>query len=327
MKWPLDGLEFYYKDFHITRNEDIWWKSYPLNRKEFDPYLLDVAIRQGAHYRPRTKFISLKHDRNFKVNEVVVKDLDKNRKITIQPRVVIAADGVQSNVLKAIGKTTPQKTAMGYIKSYEYHNLKLENAHYGHIYFGAFAEGAYAYIFPKSETIANIGIATLSPYHLESKFNTFLKIISKQLQGSKKAVDRSGKAPIKNPSKKVVYGTIIFAGDSANQNLKPFVEGIQPGIICGAFAGKAAADYLRTQKKLDATYARLINEKMGKLFLESDAIGSELVSSYEQKNKLRFLQEIAMFSYALNDDDMRKIKKLDEHQAQLFLEEKLRSKI
>lgn len=323
LKWDLQGINFNYQNFHITKDEDIWWKSHPVNRNEFDPFILDLAIDKGGNYWPLTEFLKVKFDRKFIVKEIKVRNNKSNNFFIIKPNILIAADGVESKVLKSIGKTKKQKTAIGYIKSYEYHNLSLDAPKYGHVFFGKFADGAYAYIFPKSETSANIGIATMSYQGLEKKFNNFIQLINKQIKGSKRVVDRSGKAPLKNPSSEIVYGNIMFTGDAANQNLKPFVEGIQPGIICGALAGKTAVNCISNITKLNITYKKMIKEKMGQLFLDSDKIGNCLISSYENKNKTRFLLEMGLFSYSLNNQDIKKIEKLPEKEIELFLKEKM----
>ena len=61
LKRELNGLKFYYENFQITRDEGIWWKSYPLDRKKFDPFVLDLAINEGANYLPLTKSVSYTH--------------------------------------------------------------------------------------------------------------------------------------------------------------------------------------------------------------------------------------------------------------------------
>jgi digeranylgeranylglycerophospholipid reductase len=323
LKWELKGLQFYYKDFHIIRDEGIWWKSYPLDRKELDPFILYLAIDEGANYLPQTKFVNLKYDQDFIVNEVVARDLKNKELIKIKPKVLIAADGVQSEVLRSIGKLRKQKASIGYIKSFEFQDLSLDNHHYGHVFFGKFADGAYGYIFPKSETSANIGIATLSYQYLNVRFKKFLEKIKDQIKGSRMVVDRSGKAPIKNPSEKVSYGNILFTGDAANQNIKPFVEGIIPGIICGSFAGKSAAYCLSKIEDLGRVYEEMIKKELGELFLESDEIEKALVTAYESKRKERFLLELGLFSYLLDYKDLKELEGLEGKKAELFLIEKL----
>jgi digeranylgeranylglycerophospholipid reductase len=325
LKWELNGLKFYYEDLNILKDNDILWKSHPLNRSEFDPFVLNMAINQGATYLPLTKFTRLKHKGNYHVDVVFTRNLKKKEILKIKPKILIAADGVQSQILRFIGKTKKQKNAIGYIKSYEYHNLSLTEPKYGHVFFGKFADGAYAYIFPKSETTANIGIATIGYQSIDRKFQEFLKIIKNQVKGSKIAVDRSGKAPLKNPSGEIFYGNILFTGDAANQNLKPFVEGIIPGIICGSLAGKSAAECIRNKKKLGNIYKTNINEKMGDMFLESEIIGSSLVKAYEKKKKERFLFELGIFSYGLRPRDIDKLEKLQGKKAEIYIMRKLQS--
>jgi len=325
LKWELTGLKFYYEDLQITQDDGISWKSYPLNRNEFDPFVLDLAIKEGATFYPNTEFIDLKYNTDLIANEVFVQNTEDKESMKIKPKIIIAADGVESNVLKKIGKYKEQKTAIGYIKSYEFHDLPLDDYRYGHVFFGEFADGAYGYIFPKSETSANIGIATLSSNNIDEKFNDFLKLIKDQISGSEKVVDRSGEAPIKNPSKKISYGNIMFAGDAANQNFKPFLEGIIPGIICGSLAGKSAACCLTKIIELGDTYKKMINEKIGELFTESDEMAKVLTSVYENKMKERFLLELGIFSDKLNYKDLKQLEKLSKREVELFINEKLNS--
>jgi flavin-dependent dehydrogenase len=61
----------------------------------------------------------------------------------------------------------------------------------------------------------------------------------------------------------------------ANQNFKPFVEGIIPTIICGDLAGKTASEYLRGKGSLER-YTGRVKAKLGTFFAESD----ELIPSY-----------------------------------------------
>ena len=119
LKWELQGIKFCYQDFHITRDDDIWWKSHPINRNEFDPFVLDLAIDKGVNYWSLTEFLKLKIDRMSIVKDVTVRNNKNNELMSIKPKILIAADGVQSKVLKSIGKTKKQKTAIGYIKSYD----------------------------------------------------------------------------------------------------------------------------------------------------------------------------------------------------------------
>ncbi|MCD6468139.1 MAG: hypothetical protein J7L32_02355, partial [Thermoplasmata archaeon] len=127
---------------------------------------------------------------------------------------------------------------------------------------------------------------------------------------------------IKNPSDHISYGNILFTGDAANQNLKPFVEGILPGIICGYSAGKSAVRNLQNINNLGPDYLKIIREKIGELLKESDEIGNFLVKIYKSRKSERFLLELATFAYIVEHKDLKKIEKLDERGIEAFIKDR-----
>ncbi|RLF56621.1 MAG: hypothetical protein DRN25_07740, partial [Thermoplasmata archaeon] len=234
LRHKMRGIKFYYKDICIKREGDIWWKSIAINRDEFDPFMLDLAVKEGASYLPLTELVDIRCDSSFKECKVLLFDKKKEEHVCVYPKILIAGDGVCSPTLGKIDKLRDDKKyVIGYIKSHEFQEIDLPDADYGHVYFGEFADGAYGYIFPKSKKTANIGVATLSDKDLEKNYNDFLSLIKDKVERGIKTVDRSGKAPVRDLSDDITYGSIMFVGDAANQNLKPFVEGILPGVICG----------------------------------------------------------------------------------------------
>jgi len=320
----LKGIKFYYKEFYIKRDKGIWWKSFTINRREFDPFVLKLAIDEGATFLASTEFVNLRCSSNYIVDKVLLRDNEGN-KIFVYPKILIAADGVQSSVLDAIGISKTKAYSIGYIKSHEVHDLDLPNTDdkYGHVYFGEFADGAYGYIFPKSRNVANIGVASLTDKELDKRYKKFLRIISRKIGRGTNKIDRSGVAPITGFSDDIAYGNTLLVGDAANQNFKPFVEGILPGVICGSIAGQVAVQCLNDVKNIRRFYKKSIREKIGKFFRESDALNDILIHVYDKKYKSRFLIELAAFSYTLGYRELRKLLKLDENNIEKFLKEKL----
>ena len=96
-----------------------------------------------------------------------------------------------------------------------------------------------------------------------------------------------------------VYGNIIFTGDAANQNIKPFIEGFLPGIICGDIAGVCASNFLKNKGKL-TSYNEMITNKIGEILYSSDQILNLMVKIFEQKNKTDYLLLLALCSDVLN---------------------------
>ena len=81
-----------------------------------------------------------------------------------------------------------------------------------------------------------------------------------QVKNADIVCDKSKAAVWNDLTDKWIYGNVILTGDVANQNLKPFIEGILPSIVCGDIAGKFAANrtlyiidqYIPNLKKLKA---------------------------------------------------------------------------
>ena len=321
LKNRLRGIKFYYKDFCIKRDKGMWWKSFTIDRKEFDPFVLKLAIDEGALFLASTEFLSLRYSGNYVVDKVLLRDNEGNE-IFIYPKILIAADGVQSSVLDAMGILKSKAYSIGYIKSHEIHDLDLTDSEYGHVYFGEFADGAYGYIFPKSRNVANIGVASLTDKELDRRYEDFLRMVGREIGSGTKKIDRSGIAPITGLSDSIAYGNTLLVGDAANQNFKPFVEGILPGIICGSIAGRVAAQCLNNIKDIREMYSGMIKKKIGKFFEESDALCDILVNVYDKKYRSRFIIELAAFSYTLEYKELQKLLEFEEKDIEKFLEEK-----
>ena len=90
---------------------------------------------------------------------------------------VIAADGVDSTVLKLLGFTIDKKTTCGKVLSFEMANLHLSNPRSFQAFLGDFAPGVYAYILPKSRTTANVGAGTIVPQkRVKQCYEEFLEL-------------------------------------------------------------------------------------------------------------------------------------------------------
>ncbi|MCW3129045.1 MAG: NAD(P)/FAD-dependent oxidoreductase [Methanophagales archaeon] len=289
--WKLDGVSFWADDITIERTGGIW-SSYAINRKKFDKWLADNAVDAGAKLLTNAELVDLDVKEGYDVRKAMVKT--SKGEIVIEPKVVIAADGVDSTVLKLLGFIIDKNQNCGEILSYEMKNLNIEKPKYDQVFIGNFAPGAYGYIFPKSESTANIGVGRLfQEKDLSECFEEFLEVpqVKRQLKNGITVEEKNGWAPFRYVAENWVYGTILLCGDSANQNFKPFVEGFLPAIICGDIAGKTAFDYLNDKTSLDI-YMKNINAKLGVLFRESDMLSNlmyDLVKSSDKKERLLLL--------------------------------------
>jgi len=289
--WKLDGVSFWADDITIERTGGIW-SSYAINRKTFDKWLTDNAVNAGAKLLTNAELIDLEIKNEYNVKRAFIRT--PKGETQIDPKVVIAADGVDSTVLKLFGFNIDKDENCGEILSYEMKNLNIEKPKYDQVFIGNFAPGAYGYIFPKSESTANIGVGRLfQEKDLSECFEEFLEVsqVKRQIKNGKNVEEKSGWAPFRYVAENWVYGNSLLCGDSANQNFKPFVEGFLPAIICGDIAGKTAFDYLNDKTSLDV-YMKNINAKLGVLFRESDMLSNlmyDLVKSSDKKERLLLL--------------------------------------
>lgn len=282
--WKIKGMTFWAEGIKITR-QGRFWAGYAIDRKNFDKWLASLAVRAGAELQTSAELVDLEVDDKYKVKRAYVRT--PHGVISIRPKVVIAADGVESSVLRLLGFKINKKENLGEVLGFEMRNLNLEKPNYDHLFLGDFAPGGYAYIFPKSKHAANVGVATLFPSKsLEEYYEEFLEIpeVKRQLDGGVVVEEKSGKVPARNLVDRWVYGNVLLAGDAANQNIKPFVEGILPSIICGDIAGRVAAAVVKGVGLID-TYPKRVKMKLGRLLKRSNAVMSVNDSLFRQGAK------------------------------------------
>jgi len=285
--WKTEGMIFYADDINIERRGSFW-DAYAVNRKDFDTWLANSAVKEGAELLTSAELVDMDIKNEYEVKSAVIKTSDGE--IVIEPKVIIAADGIDSTMLKLLGFKI-KKGNIGEVFGFELKNLSIDNPNFEHLFIGDFAPGGYAYIFPKSKHIANVGVAALSPEKsLEEYYDEFLEIpeVKRQVKGGITVEEKSGKVPIRYSTDMWVYGNVLLAGDAAGQTLKPFAEGILPAVICGDIAGKTASDYLKGKISLNA-YSKRVRARLGNFLKMSDKIidiAYELAESETKEGEL-----------------------------------------
>ena len=303
----IDGMLFWAEGITIERRGGIW-SGYAINREKFDKWLANNAIRAGAKLHLESELIDLEFSDKYHVTKAIVKTGEEVRKI--EPKVVIAADGVHSKVLNKLGFTNIEDKCVE-VLSFELNNLDLYKPTYEQLYMGDFAPGAYAYIFPLSKNRANVGVASLfQTKKIERCYAEFLEIpmVKKQLRNADKVVEKSGWAPIRYLTDKWAYGNVLLAGDAANQNFKPFVEGILPAIICGDIAGKTAYNFIKGRSLL-SNYQKRVKDKLGEFFLESDNLLDVLYEQGKSSDRKSHLLRLGISADIFSLNEIEKIEK------------------
>jgi len=316
LKWKINGMYFWANNLAIIKEGGVW-QGYSINREKWDRWLASLAIKEGVEILTDTKFESV----DYTKSKTIVTAYSKNKKIIFKPKYIIGADGVDSSVIDQVD--SKNELSVAHIKSYEMYNVKLKYPRYEQLFFGNFAPGAYAYIFPKSKTKANIGVGTLfNKKELDGLFEKFtnLPIVKKQISSAKIINEKSGSAPIKDLSEKIFYKNIFLVGDAANQNIKPFVEGNIPGVICGDILGGFIHDIINKGEN-PANYERLIEKKFN-IIAESQIYADILYKENQIDNDLFSLILVGLMSEIIHPD-LNKIEQIAEKGSE-FLREYIR---
>lgn len=309
--WQMDGMYFQTDDISVERTGDLY-KSYSVDRKYFDKWLSKLAIEKGAELFVNTELIDVQLDEEDNVKKATVKKDEKT--FDINPTVVIAADGSESTVLKLLGLYNPKEGDLAEVYSWEMKNLDLYKPKLEQVFTGEFTPSGYAYIFPKSKTTANLGVGGIFPEKkMETYFEEFLELphVKKQIKNTEYTFEKSKKAVFNDIADKWIYGNVLLTGDVANQNLKPFIEGILPSIICGDISGKFAID--RINKKIidHKIYYDCVKENIGEHLLISNELLKLINYLYSKKEKKKYLEFFGLITELFDLEYLDKTKNMN----------------
>jgi len=308
--WNIEGMLFWSDGIQIEKTGERW-KGYSIERKNFDKWLSKEAEKNGVELWTNAELHNLEINRENRVKKAIVKR--KNKTFEIQPNILIAADGVESTVLKLLNLYHPKIGDIAEVYSWEMKNLNLYKPHLEQIYIDDFTPSGYAYIFPKSKNVANVGIGGIFPQKkIEKYFAEFLENsqVKKQLKTGEYVIEKTKKAIWNDLTEKWIYENVVLVGDAANQNLKPFIEGIIPSIICGDIAGKVAADkniinfshekYLETVKNVLKTEFEMSRQML-------DYIGMLLA----KKGREKYLQFFSLVTEICNEKEIEEFNEME----------------
>ncbi len=265
--------------------------GYVIERKVFDKFLAYDAAAAGAKVVVKAEVVDVAK-KDGKVTGVIVDYYDK--KISVEAKIVVAADGVESKIAKLAGLNTHSSTlnmASGY--QYEMAGIDIENPKKLYVYLGAdIAPGGYVWIFPKGKHIANVGVGILSKNDGRTAKYYLDKWIASMPSVKKGSIieENAGGIPIGNFLKTMTADNFIAVGDAAHQVNPIHGGGLAEATIAGMLASKVIVKAIKegdtSSKNLDAYN-----------WLWWDARGKTL-----QK-----LERIINVFFQMNDEDMSKI--------------------
>jgi len=211
-------------------------KAYVVSRKIFDRTLANMAAKEGVEISLKTRATGI--EKNIREQYVQITQEGVERKI--RTKVIIAADGVRSNIAKIAGLGQVDKVLSG---------IQIEGAYQSHdtdfveLFVGSQAPGFFAWTVPVSEEISRIGIAIDAGQKsaqecLENLLKTNKHLSSRYNGGNLDIV--MGGIPI-GPLDNTYSDGVLIVGDAAGQVKPTSGGGIYTGAICAKIAGEVAA--------------------------------------------------------------------------------------
>ncbi len=213
-----------------------------VERNLFDRYIAEKAAESGAEIQTRSIVSGLIKNEDEKVCGVRIERLGKT--VSLRAKIVIGADGVESQVGKWAGvlpALTHSQLASAYQKTLHGLDIDVNSAY---IYFSrAYAHGGIIWVLPKRGSIANVGIGVDSDTGGVHRAKDLLDIfIEHHFPGSSVVSESAGSLPIDKPPAKTYTDGVIIAGDAARHCNPLSGAGICSGMISGGQAGITAAE-------------------------------------------------------------------------------------
>ncbi len=214
-------------------------EGFVLDRKIFDKQLAIESAKAGTDVMVKTTVKDL-IIKDGNVCGVVAKNLGKI--FDIKADIVIAADGIESNIANMAGfKTANQIDDIASCAQYEMVGVDID-PNYLQIYQGGnIAPGGYAWIFPKGDGVANVGLGVRNS---KEPAYYYLNEFVKNLDATPVELNVGG-VPLSGPINKTYSSGLMIVGDAAGQVNPLNGGGIQNATICGRMAGEIAAEAIQ----------------------------------------------------------------------------------
>jgi len=212
-----------------------------VNRKVFDFQLAFNASRAGAEVRTSTAAVGLVVE-GESVCGVKVESLGRSE--IISAKLVVAADGTESQVARWAGLKTVPPLADYYV-GIEFLLGGMQGKMDPHVceyhLDHALAPGGYLWVFPKGEDTANAGLVITADQASRQCALTYLeKFVAARYPGSSVLAVIAGGIPITGALKNLVANGLLVIGDAAHQADPLTAGGINLGMIAAEMAMSVA---------------------------------------------------------------------------------------
>ncbi|MDK2795585.1 MAG: digeranylgeranylglycerophospholipid reductase [Archaeoglobaceae archaeon] len=213
--------------------------GFVLERKIFDRHLARIAAKAGAEVYVKTT--ALGFERTDNGLRVKLRRLGENWEV--ETKLLIGADGVESRIGREAGIIkTLRPSEIESCAQYLMSGIDIDE-NYTYFYLGnELAPGGYAWIFPKGEKSANVGIGVL-PSMAKMPAKYYLDRFIEKVGIKGKIVEFvAGAVPVYGEISTAVADNIMLCGDAAYHSDPITGGGIANALSAGYHAGLVAAE-------------------------------------------------------------------------------------
>ncbi|RPI54956.1 MAG: geranylgeranyl reductase family protein, partial [Chloroflexi bacterium] len=191
--------------------------GYVLERRLFDRALAERAALAGAQVRVKSPVTGLLCREGLVCG--VVARID-GQAVEIEAGVVVAADGVESRVGAWAGLDTQLPLADTMVcAQYLLAGIDWDPACLGYWIDDDLTPGGYAWVFPKGEGLANVGLGLQAGLGSGTALTRLHRFIEREhaLSAGSPVTLVAGNVPVALPCRRLVTGGLLLAGDAARQ--------------------------------------------------------------------------------------------------------------
>ncbi|MFP3908914.1 MAG: geranylgeranyl reductase family protein [Halobacteriota archaeon] len=210
-----------------------------LDRKLFDRHLVRLAAAKGVEVSVKTLATGLKREPGGLVSINLKRGGEQDN---VKSKIVIGADGIESRVGKWVGiDTTLELDEIGSGIQYLVTDVNFDPEGSYFWYGKEIAPGGYAWLFPKGDKEANVGVGVIPKYAKKSS-REYLDDFIRNKFGKVKIIELvAGGIPMKGPIETAVADNVMLVGDAA-RHTDPFTgSGIIHAMKGGFYSGKVAS--------------------------------------------------------------------------------------
>ena len=264
----IKGAVFYSPSglsFAVKREEPV---TVVVNRELFDQAIAEEAEKLGVkfHLGCRVERLLIKKG---KVAGIVVRNLREKTREDVYLKLVIDAEGVSAALLKKANFPYPNPENLVYGCQAIVDDVETVNQDFVEVYLSRkFAHGLFAWIIPRRDGTAKVGLAVKHGNPRRALFDFIYKhpVASEKLRKGRILRLSFHPIPLGGPIKKTYAHGLLVVGDAASQVKPTTGGGVLTGMICAKIAAKTAFKALNLNnfsEEFLAEYQREWKSKLG----------------------------------------------------------------